>query len=251
MPIAKQVMILTKDGLLLLHYKFRGAETLEMEADPDLFSGMLSAILSVAKETTGGLVQTINQDNYNVLVSEGEKIYVLLFIDEESRELYNIAKVIAGRFETKYREDLDGIISDVTIYQSFIEELEEIYAEIFRVDAELLSKIIPEVTQIKNVSIFEKPMNHQVYTGPRDPFVSEYEHQFQELALKIIESQENFAEKTLEFHKRSVMNFKNRAIVLEDLGSHVLMFIGENVDDILTKVKRIRKRAGIPDLKGK
>ena len=63
------------------------------------------------------------------------------------------------------------------------------------------------------------------------------------------ESSLDYAEKTLEFHKRSVMNFKNRAIVLEDLGSHVLMFIGENVEDILAKVKRIRKRAGIPDLK--
>lgn len=246
MPIARQVMILTKDGLLLLHYKFRGAETLEMETDPDLFSGMLSAILSIAKESTGGLVKTINQDNYNVLVSEGEKIYVLLFIDEESRELYNIAKAMVGRFETQFKKELSGIITDTTIYQQFIEELEEIYAEIFRVDAELLAKIIPEVTQIKNVSIFEKPMNHQVYTGPRDPFVSEYEHQFQELALKIIESYANFAEKTLEFHKRSILTFKNRAIVLEDLGSHVLMFIGENVDDILSKIKRIRKKAGLP-----
>ncbi|MCK5159543.1 MAG: hypothetical protein KAR08_10325, partial [Candidatus Heimdallarchaeota archaeon] len=81
MPIARQVMILTKEGLLLLDHKFRVDDGILMETDPDLLSGMLSAILAVAKETTGGLVQTINQDKYNVLISEGEKIYALLFID--------------------------------------------------------------------------------------------------------------------------------------------------------------------------
>ncbi|MCK5045404.1 MAG: hypothetical protein KAS22_02420, partial [Candidatus Heimdallarchaeota archaeon] len=90
MPIARQVMILTKEGLLLLDYKFRVDDVDLMETDPDLLSGMLSAILAVAKETTGGLVQTIHQDKYNVLISEGEKVYALLFIDEESRELDNI-----------------------------------------------------------------------------------------------------------------------------------------------------------------
>ena len=92
MPIARQVMILTKEGLLLLDHKFRAGDGDLMETDPDLLSGMLSAILAVAKETTGGLVQTIHQDKYNVLISEGEKTYALLFIDEESRELDNIAK---------------------------------------------------------------------------------------------------------------------------------------------------------------
>lgn len=249
MPIAKQVMILTKEGLLLLDYKFRSADGMLMETDPDLFSGMLSAILSVAKETTGGLVSTIQQDNYNVLVSEGEKVYALLFIDEESRELDNIAKVIVGRFETKYKNKLDEVISDVTIFREFINDLEEIYAQIFKVDAELLSKLIPEVTSIKNVSIFEKPMNHQVYTGPRDPFVSEYEHYFTEFAVKLIESQADFSEKTLQFSSRSVLQFKDKVIVLEDLGSHVLMIIGENADEILNRIRRIRRKAGIPATK--
>ncbi len=245
MPIARQVMILTKEGLLLLDYKFRSADDTLMEADPDLLSGMLSAILSVAKETTGGLVSNIQQNNYNVLVSEGEKIYALLFIDEESRELDNIAKLIVGRFETKYKEQLSEIMTDISAFKSFIPDLEEIYANIFKVDAELLSNIIPEVTPIKNVLIFEKPMNHQVYTGPRDPFVSEYEHYFQEFAVKLIESQADFCEKTLQFPKRSVIEFNDRVIVSEDLGSHVLMIIGENVDDILNKIKRIRRKVGL------
>jgi len=106
MPIVQQVMILTKEGLLLLDHRFRSSEGLDMETDPDLLSGMLmlSAILSVAKETTGGLVSTIQQDNYNVLVSEGEFVYALLFIDEESRELDNIAKTMVTRFEVKFLE---------------------------------------------------------------------------------------------------------------------------------------------------
>ena len=250
MPIARQVMILTKEGLLLLDHRFRSADGMKMETDPDLLSGMLSAILSVAKETTGGLVSTIQQDNYNVLVSEGEKIYALLFIDEGSRELDNIAKVIVGRFEAKYKEELDDIITDLSVYKTFIDDLEEIYAQIFKVDAELLSKLIPEVTPIKNVSIFEKPMNHQVYTGPRDPYVSEYEHYFTEFAVKLIESQADFSEKTLQFPSRSVLSFKDKVIVLEDLGSHVLMIIGENADDIINRIKRIRRKAGIPAAKG-
>ncbi|NHJ41368.1 MAG: hypothetical protein FK731_15150 [Asgard group archaeon] len=249
MAIAKQIMILTKEGLLLLDYKFRATEGISMETDADLLSGMLSAILSVAKETTGGLVQTITQDNYNVLISEGERVYALLFIDEESRELENIAKLIVNRFETKYREELEEIISDVSIFKEFLEELEEIYAQLFRVDAELLTKLIPEVTPIRNVSIFEKPMNHQVYTGPRGPFVSEYEQQFQELAVKIIDAQTNFTEKTLQFNHRTVIEYRDRVVVFEDLGSHVLMIIGENADDIISKVKKIRRKAGIPIVK--
>jgi hypothetical protein len=245
MPIARQVMILTKEGLLLLDYKFRVDDGILMETDPDLLSGMLSAILSVAKETTGGLVQTIHQHNYNVLVSEGEKVYALLFIDEESRELDNIAKLIVGRFETKYEFELQDIVSDVSVFKTFIKDLEEIYAQIFKVDAEVLTKIIPEVTNILNVSIFEKPMNHQVYTGPRDPFVSDYEHFFNEFAVKLIESQAEFSEKTLQFPTRTVMELRNRVIVLEDLGSHVLMIIGENKDDIMSKIKRIRRKAGL------
>ncbi len=250
MPIARQVMILTKEGLLLLDYKFRYSDGMLMETNPDLLSGMLSAILTVAKETSGGLVSTIQQDNYNVLVSEGEKTYALLFIDEDSRELDNIAKLIVGRFETKYKDDLDGIISDVSIFKTFIEDLEEINAQIFKVDAELLSKLIPEVTPIKNVSIFEKPMNHQVYTGPRDPFVSEYEHYFTEFAVKLIESQADLSEKTLQFPSRSILQFKDNVIVLEDLGSHVLMIVGENADDIIARIKKIRRKAGIPAAKG-
>ncbi|HUT82519.1 MAG TPA: hypothetical protein VMZ29_15065 [Candidatus Bathyarchaeia archaeon] len=245
MPIAKQVMILTKEGLLLLDYKFRSADETLMETDPDLLSGMLSAILSVAKETNGGFVSNIQQNNYNVLVSEGEKIYALLFIDEGSRELDNIAKLIVGRFETKYKEQLSEIMTDISPFRTFITDLEEIYANIFKVDAELLSNIIPELTSIKNVLIFEKPMNHQVYAGPRDPFVSEYEHYFQEFAVKLIESQADFCEKTLQFPKRTVIEFNDRVIVSEDLGSHVLMIIGENVDDILAKIKRIRRKVGL------
>ncbi|MBK5115267.1 MAG: hypothetical protein KGD59_00315 [Candidatus Heimdallarchaeota archaeon] len=247
MPIARQVMILTKEGLLLLDHKFRVDDGILMETDPDLLSGMLSAILSVAKETTGGLVQTINQDKYNVLISEGEKIYALLFIDEESRELDNIAKLIVGRFEAKYKEELMEIVSDVSVFRTFITDLEEIYAQIFKVDAEVLTKIIPEVTNILNVSIFEKPMNHQVYSGPRDPFVSDYEHYFQEFAVKLIESQAEFSEKTLQFPTRTIMELRNRVIVLEDLGSHVLMVIGENKDVIMSKIKRIRRKAGLQD----
>ncbi len=246
MPIARQVMILTKEGLLLLDHRFRSSEGLEMETDPDLLSGMLSAILSVAKETTGGLVSTIQQDNYNVLVSEGEYVYALLFIDEESRELDNIAKTMVTKFEVKFQEELNEIMPDTSIFKTFIVELEEIYAQIFKVDAELLSKIIPEVTSIKNVSIFEKPMNHQVYSGPRDPFVNEFDQQFQELALRIIEALAVFSEKTLEFQRSTIMKFKNRVIVFEDLGSHVLTFIGDDVDDILAKIKKIRRKAGIP-----
>jgi hypothetical protein len=246
MPIAKQVMILTKDGLLLLDHKFRTGEGLPKETSPDLFSGMLSAILSVAKETTGGLVKTINQDNYNVIVSEGEKIYALLFIDEGSRELSNIAKIIAGRFEAKYKDQLKEIITDVTPYQSFVEDLEEIYAEIFKIDAELLSKLITEVSSIMNVSIYEKPMNHQVYSGPRDAFVSEYESNIQELALAVIESLSLFSERTLEFHNYTVMEFKSKVIVFDDLGTHILMIVGVFKDDILNKIKRIKKRMGLP-----
>lgn len=249
MPIARQVMILTKEGLLLLDHKFRVDDGDLMETDPDLLSGMLSAILAVAKETTGGLVQTINQDKYNVLISEGEKTYALLFIDEESRELDNIAKLIVGRFEAKFKEELMEIVSDVSVFKTFLKDLDEIYAQIFKVDAELLTKIIPEVTNIKNVSIFEKPMNHQVYTGPRDPFVSDYEHYFQEFALKLIESQAEFSERTLQFLNRTILDFGTRVIVLEDLGSHVLMIIGENADDILSKIKRIRRKAGLQALK--
>jgi hypothetical protein len=242
-------MILTKEGLLLLDHKFRAGDGDLMETDPDLLSGMLSAILAVAKETTGGLVQTINQDKYNVLISEGEKIYALLFIDEESRELDNIAKLIVGRFEAKFKEELMEIVTDVSVFKTFLKDLDEIYAQIFKIDAELLSKIIPEVTNIKNVSIFEKPMNHQVYTGPRDPFVSDYEHYFQEFALKLIESQAEFSEKTLQFLNRTILDFGTRVIVLEDLGSHVLMIIGENADDILSKIKRIKRKAGLQSLK--
>jgi len=244
-PIARQVMILTKEGLLLLDYKFRVDDGILLETDPDLLSGMLSAILSVAKETTGGLVQTIHQHNYNVLVSEGEKVYALLFIDEESRELDNIAKLIVGRFEAKYEFELQDIVSDVSVFKTFVKDLEEIYAQIFKVDAEVLTKIIPEVTNIKNVSIFEKPMNHQVYTGPRDPFVSDYEQYFQDFAVKLIESQAEFSEKTLQFPNRTIMELRNRVIVMEDLGSHVLMIIGDNTDDILSKIKRIRRKAGL------
>ncbi|HUU78646.1 MAG TPA: hypothetical protein VMX55_09875 [candidate division Zixibacteria bacterium] len=245
MPIAKQVMILSKDGLLLIDHRFRSGEGMLMETDPDLLSGMLSAILSVAKETTGGLVQTINQNNYNVLVSEGEHVYGLLFIDEESRELDNIAKVIVGRFESKYQEEIVNFVSDVSVFRGFIDDLEEIYAAIFKIDAEILSKLIPEVSSILNVSIFEKPMNHQVYSGPRDTFVNEYDHYFQELALNVMETLSGFTEKTLEFHDKSVIEFKNRVIVLEDLGSHVLMVIGDNKDDIINKIRKIRKRAGL------
>ncbi|MFW9921864.1 MAG: hypothetical protein ACFFDW_01075 [Candidatus Thorarchaeota archaeon] len=246
MPIAKQVMILSKEGLLLLDHKFRGGEGLPMATDPDLFSGMLSAILSVAKETTGGLVKTINQDNYNVIVGEGEKVYALLFIDEGSRELYNIAKMIVGRFEAKFREQILDIIPDISMYKSFIEDLEEIYAEIFKIDAELLSKLISEVSTIMNVSIYEKPMNHQVYSGPRDAFVSENDSFIQDLALATIESLSLFSEQTLEFHKRSILEFKSRTIIFEDLGTHILMITGEDQDDILNKIKRIRRKAGIP-----
>lgn len=245
MPIAKEVMILTKDGLLLLDHKFRTGEGLRNDTSPDLFSGMLSAILSVAKETSGGLVKTINQDNYNVIISEGETIYALLFIDEGSRELSNIAKLIAGRFEAKYKEQLKGIITDVSPFQSFVEDLEEIYAEIFKIDAELLSKLIQEVTSIMNVSIYEKPMNHQVYSGPRDAFASEYENSIQELSLTIIESLSLFSEQTLEFHHQSVIEFKNKVLVFEDLGTHILTILGDSKDDILGKVKKIRKRMGL------
>jgi hypothetical protein len=245
MPLARQVMILTKEGMLLVDHAFRAADGIDLETDSDLLSGMLSAILTIAKETKGGIVQTITQDNYNVLVSEGDRVYALLFIDEESRELDNIAKLIVRRFETKYKTELEGIIADLSVFNDFTKELEEIYAQLFKVDAELLSKLIPEVTPILNVSIFEKPMNHTVYTGPRGPFVSEYEHFFQELAVKIIDAQTNFAEKTLQFTTRTVVTFQNRVIVLEDLGSHVLMIVGENADDIITKIKRIRKKAGI------
>ena len=246
MPIVQQVMILTKEGLLLLDHRFRSSEGLDMETDPDLLSGMLSAILSVAKETTGGLVSTIQQDNYNVLVSEGEFVYALLFIDEESRELDNIAKTMVTRFEVKFQEELNEIMPDIGIFKTFIDELEEIYAQIFKIDAELLSKIIPEVTAILNVSIYEKPMNHQVYSGPRDPFVNEFDQQFQELALRVIEALAEFSEKTLEFQKSTIMQFKSRIIVFEDLGSHVLTIIGNNVDDIVTKIKKIRRKAGLP-----
>ncbi|MHA1211635.1 MAG: hypothetical protein ACTSSH_04150, partial [Candidatus Heimdallarchaeota archaeon] len=223
MPITRQVMILTKEGLLLIDHKFRSADGDLMATDPDLLSGMLSAILSIAKETSGGLVSTIQQDNYNVLVSEGERVYALLFIDEESRELDNIAKLIVSRFETKFKKELEEIITDIDIFGSFVDDLEEVYANIFKVDAELLSRIIPEVTPILNVSIFEKPMNHLVYSVPRDSFVSEYEHYFSEFAVKLIESEAEFSEKTLQFPKRTIVEFRERVIVAEDLGSHVLM----------------------------
>ena len=141
------------------------------------------------------------------------------------------------------------IVSDVSVFKTFIKDLEEIYAQIFKVDAEVLTKIIPEVTNILNVSIFEKPMNHQVYTGPRDPFVSDYEHYFNDFAVKLIESQAEFSEKTLQFPTRTIMELRNRVIVLEDLGSHVLMIIGENKDDIMSKIKRIRRKAGLQDKK--
>jgi hypothetical protein len=246
MPIARQVMILTKEGLLLLDHRFRSSEGLLMETDPDLLSGMLSAILSLAKETRGGIVSTIQQDNYNVLVSEGEYVYALLFIDEESRELDNIAKSMVTRFEVKFHEELNEIMPDISTFKAFIEDLEEIYAQIFKVDAEILSKLIPEVTPIKNVSIYEKPMNHQVYSGPRDPFVSDYDAHFQELALRVIEALAEFSEGTLEFQRSTIMQFKSRVIVFEDLGSHVLTIIGDNVDDIVAKMKRIRRKAGLP-----
>ncbi|MHA1744058.1 MAG: hypothetical protein ACTSV6_07390 [Candidatus Heimdallarchaeota archaeon] len=245
MPIAKQVMILTKEGLLLLDHKFRTDDHFFIDTDSDLLSGMLSAILSVAKETTGGIVQTINQDKYNVLVSEGEHIYVLLFIDEGSKELNKIAKLIAREFESKFKEELEELIPDPSVFRPFITELEAIYAQLFRVDAELLSKLIPEVTSIMNVSIFEKPMNHQVYSGPRDSFVSEYEHSYNEFIVKLIETQSDLTEKTLDFPKRAIIEFMDRVIILEDLGTHVLTIIGNDRDELINKVKKIRKKAGM------
>jgi hypothetical protein len=245
MAIAQQVMILNKDGLLLLEHRFRGGAGAIKNSDPDLVSGMLSAILSIAKETGGGIVQTIHQDNYKVIVSEGEFVYLYLFIDEESRELENIARMIVNRFERKFHDQLTEIISDLSIYQSFKDDLEEFYNRIFQVDAEVLSNLIPELTNIKNVIVFEKPMNHQVYTGPRDSFVNEFEHDYQELAVKIIESQAAFSDKTLEFPKRAILEYKTRTIVLEDLGTHVLMVIGDDKDDILSKIRKIGRKVGI------
>ncbi|MEA2069694.1 MAG: hypothetical protein U9O98_00220 [Asgard group archaeon] len=248
MALAQQVMIITKDGLLLMEHKFREG-TQGVETDPDLFSGMLSAILSVGKETGGGLVQTIQQDKYKVIVSEGEHIYVLLFIDEESRELENIARVIAGRFEAKYEEELTEIISDINVFSDFRDDLNEIYAQLFTVDAELLTRLIPELTNIMNVSIFEKPMNHQVYTGPRDSFVNEHELAFQELAVNIIEAQTEFTEKTLEFQQRTIVDYNNRTVVLENLGSHILMIVGKDSETILGQIKKIKRKANIPSRK--
>lgn len=245
MPLVHQAMILTKDGLLLLDYKFRGGTGALNKSDPDLVSGLLSAILSVSKETSGGVVETIQQDRYKVVVSEGEFVYVLLFIDEESRELELVAKRIVNKFEKQFADHLDNFITDVDVFKAFADELEEMISQTFEVDAEILSRIIPAVTPIKNVLIFEKPMNHQVYAGPRDSFVSQHEHAFQEMAVSIIETQEKFSEKTLQFPKRSIFVYNTRVAILEDLGSHVLMIIGDNESQLLNTIKKIRKKADI------
>ena len=63
--------------------------------------------------------------------------------------------------------------------------------------------------------------------------------------MSIIEAKTTFAEKTLEFSKRTVLTFSNRVICLEDLGSHVLMIVGKKADSILSTIKKIRKKAGI------
>jgi hypothetical protein len=242
MPIVKQIMILTKDGLLLFEENFQNHNPSLLKADSDLFSGFLSAILSVAKETSGGSVQTISQNRYKVIVSEGTYVYVLLFIDEESRELENIARQIVGLFENKYQENLIRPLSDTNVYDTFTKDLENVLGQIFQVDAELISKLIPEISEVKDVAIYEKPMNHQVYSGPRTNFLLRNENQIHELVINIIEAQAEFSAKTAIKPKQTIVEFKDRTLLLEDLGTHVIMFIDEKPKDIQNKLKNIRKK---------
>ncbi|MFX0188396.1 MAG: hypothetical protein ACFE8A_11750 [Candidatus Hodarchaeota archaeon] len=134
----RNLFVISKEGLSLYGYMF-GVEY----QDPELISGMISAITSFVKEATGSkqLLRTIDQEDKKVILYHGQFCTSALLSEKDLPIIHKRVEKFTDAFEARYRKKLLHWKGDIRIFKNS----DDIVAKFFPID--IKEKIIRETRQ--------------------------------------------------------------------------------------------------------
>ncbi|MFX0136421.1 MAG: hypothetical protein ACFFDN_22455 [Candidatus Hodarchaeota archaeon] len=134
----RNLFVISKEGLSLYEYMF-GVEY----QDPELISGMISAIISFVKEATGSkkLLRTIDQEDKKVILYHGQFCTSALLSEKDLPIIHKRIEKFTDAFEARYRKKILHWKGDARIFKNS----DEIVAKFFPVDVK--EKIVHETRQ--------------------------------------------------------------------------------------------------------
>jgi len=118
------LLVISKNGTPMYSYSF--GPTIK---DTALISGMLSAIASFMKETTGSMKQLkiIDQEDKKIILSYGEQITIAILADKNLPIIHKRAKEFATRFEEQYSQRVSKWTGDTSIFKGANKLVEEYF----------------------------------------------------------------------------------------------------------------------------
>ncbi|MHA1726166.1 MAG: V4R domain-containing protein [Promethearchaeota archaeon] len=143
--------------MLLLRRSF----TKKMAVNGDLFSALISAIVSFISEIQMGDVRKFETGNQQILICPHEKIAIVGIVDEKHKEehIYKSLKMIGEEFSKKYEKTLSEWTGKLDIFYGFIPILDKIVYSNFA--EEYISKDFPK-NVIRSVKKFQTKFQKEI-----------------------------------------------------------------------------------------
>jgi hypothetical protein len=171
--------IITKPGILVFSHDF--TKYWKKKRNPDMHAGLITAALTVLKETQGETTTAIKQVGYTLLLYEGVLTYGILTTSQEDPVLYDFLKSIILKFELMFLSDLyEESFINRSDFEVFREIVNDEYNELNRLNQEGLRTLLRIMHQsnVTNFIIFEnKSLLQPVFTSMVDPNVNMPIHQ--------------------------------------------------------------------------
>ncbi|MHA1803931.1 MAG: V4R domain-containing protein [Promethearchaeota archaeon] len=152
-----EVFIIIGEGMLLLRRSF----TKKMEVNGDLFSALITAIVSFVSEIQMGDVRKFETGNKQILIYPHEKIVIVGIVDEkhEDEHIYKSLKMIGEEFSKKYEKTLSNWTGELDPFCEFTRTLDEIVYSNFA--EEYISKDFPN-NVIRSVKKFQTKFQNEI-----------------------------------------------------------------------------------------
>ncbi len=139
--MVKEFWIIDTSGICLFHRAIHGKtnimdEKFKIQIDEQLFSGLLSGIMSFTEEVSQEQIKKIelNEGKFLFFARQNLIFIVRADLNTSDKNVKKKIQVIQDLFIKKYSKELDAFDGDVSSFRFFEHDLEEVFAKISKTE---------------------------------------------------------------------------------------------------------------------
>ena len=135
--MVEEFWIIDTSGICLFHRALHGGSNImdrkfEIQVDEQLFSGLLSGIMSFAEEVSQEKIKKIelNEGKFLFFARQNLIFIVRSLLNKSDKDVKKKIQIIQDLFIKKYSDELDAFDGDVSSFRLFEKDLEDIFKKI-------------------------------------------------------------------------------------------------------------------------